>query len=347
MKRIFFVGIFGLLVCCKTVDGRDSASKSPPAGRRAVDKKTPKKCLKIVDGVPALDAPAVYLLVLTDVASGNVTSSCTGTFVSDNTLITAGHCVPAAGEKYVLLATNGLELSKDGKAPAGAITPLKAFFDPSLSVNGRGGRDLGPNQSPEVDLAVLIFPDNTAKYWLPLANTTIPAGTEVKLVGYGSSHAIYPEKDKSTSVKKMMGFNKIAPTASIKGNLPTNGLLFTFAWGEPGEAAKHGEKTASGAPGDSGGPLIANGVIVGTVSRGITSKEVTSLEQQIGTNTLDIFVDVTNAVAKSLLAKAKAAGARINYANPATHVETKPEGDPVNAAERDTEVNVKESGECS
>ncbi|MBM4253478.1 MAG: S1 family peptidase [Deltaproteobacteria bacterium] len=343
MKRLLLFGIFGLLVCCKSVERSNTSPKTPEAGRRAADKKPAKKCLKIVDGVPALDAPAVYLLVLIDPASRNVRLSCSGTFVSDNTLITAGHCVPAAGEKYVLLATNGLELSKDGKAPAGAITPLKAFFDPSLSLDGRGGRDLAPNQSPEIDLAVLIFPDNTAKYWLPLATTSVPAGTEVKLVGYGSSHAIYPDKDNSTSVKKMMGYNKIAPLGPIEGNLPTKGLLFTFAWGEPGEAAKHGEKTVSGAPGDSGGPLIANGVIVGTVSRGITSKEVPSLEQQIGTNTLGIFVDVTNAVAKNLLAKAKAAGARINYADPATHSETKPEGYP----EHETEVDPKQSGECS
>ncbi len=100
MKRMFLVGILGLLVCCKSVERRNPPAKSSEAGRRASDKKTAKKCLKIVDGVPALDAPAVYLLVLIDAASGNVRSSCTGTFVSDNTLITAGHCVPAAGEKY-------------------------------------------------------------------------------------------------------------------------------------------------------------------------------------------------------------------------------------------------------
>ncbi len=316
MVRLAFILILGLFISCKKTEGGDAASKPRGTTRSGSSKNKPQTCLKVVDGVEALDDPAVHLLVLTDAKSGDVVSSCTGTFVSDNTLITAGHCIPAAGEKYVMLATNGFELTKARKPPQGAVAPLKAFFDPSLAANSRGGRDLAPNQSPEIDVAILIFPDKTARDWLPLANTTVATGTEVKLVGYGSSHAIYPEKDSSTSVKKMMGYNKIAPIEPIKGNLPTDGLLFTFAWGEPGEAAKHGEETVSGAPGDSGGPIIANGVIVGTVSRGVTIKEVPTLEKQIGTNTLDIFVDVTNPIAKSLLAKAKAAGARINYADP-------------------------------
>ncbi len=331
MQRLYLVCVLSTLLACKQKDIAQSYSSSTRRTSNSSNyEKKPKKCFKVVDGAPAVDDPAVHVLLLIDPSSSTVVSSCTGTFVSDNTLITAGHCVPAAGEKYVLLATNGLELEKTGKPPAKAVAPLKAFFDPSLESNSRGGRDVGPSQSPEIDLAILVFADHTSSDWLPLANTAVTVGTEVKLVGYGSSHAIDPEKDQSSSVKKLMGYNKIAPLDAIKGNMPTEGLLFTFAWGEPGEAAKHGEKTVSGAPGDSGGPLIANGVIVGTVSRGVTSKDVPSLEQQIGTNTLNVFVDVTNRVAKNLLAQAAAAGARINYADPSRQVkppENKPSPD--------------------
>ncbi len=296
------------------------SSSSTPAPKNTADatQSTPRgKCLNIVGGTPDTGYNAVHVLLLVDPTTGNVSSSCVGTFISDNTMITAGHCIPAAGEKYLLATTNAGQLQKTAKPAAGAIAAKQIFVDSRLTTNSGGGRDVPHDQSLAMDVAVVLFPDNTSKEWLPLASANVPAGTPVRLVGYGVDNALYPQKDAMPSVLiKRTGTNQIAPTDLLKANMNVEGQYFTFAWGQPGEAAAHGVSTVSGAPGDSGGPLLAGSTVIGVVSRGLTSVDTPDLEKNIGTNTLDIFVDVSNSIAQSLLQKAKAAGAHITLAPP-------------------------------
>ena len=314
---LFMAGCSVFSSCKLGVTGRRTLVRDSTTSAASDPAPVAKNCLHIVGGQETNQYPAVYLLLMIDPASGNVMSSCSGTFVSDNTLVTAAHCIPGPGVQYLLLATNGAQLPKIQKPPAGTVQAKQAFIDPAIPPAIQGGREFGPSQTPAIDFAVVIFPDNTASTWMPLATNVLPQATPVRLVGYGAINAIKPETDTANVVTKRTGLNSLAPLDVIRTQLDVEGQYFTFAWGEPDEVAAHGGNTVSGAPGDSGGPLLVNNVIIGVVSRGLTPNEVPDIQKTIGTNTLDVFVNVTNPTVKSLLEKAGAAGARINYASAA------------------------------
>src|SRR5688500_8131368 len=84
------IGIVGLVAGC-------SSSEQPTIEpqTRAQNSKTTKtgtskdNCLNLINGTATSDFPSVVLLAR--VEGGNVRSSCTGTFVSPTTIITAAH----------------------------------------------------------------------------------------------------------------------------------------------------------------------------------------------------------------------------------------------------------------
>ena len=88
---------------------------------------------------------------------------CTATFLSDNTLITAAHCVRNGGTVRIARRLNA--------------TSLKVVHHPSY-----GGR-LGIN-----DVAIAIFPKGTSQHTAPLFNGSIRTGDDVFAVGYGCTN---------------------------------------------------------------------------------------------------------------------------------------------------------------
>lgn len=102
--------------------------------------------VNIINGkdITESDYPAVQQII--DADSGE----CTGTFVSDNTMLYAAHC---------------------GRKPAlpnnGKIEPIKSFV-------------FGD------DMAVARFPEGTSKHWVPILNRAPIKGEIIRLVGYGS-----------------------------------------------------------------------------------------------------------------------------------------------------------------
>lgn len=173
--------------------------------------------LKIVNGleVPEETHPAVFWL-------GN----CTGTFVSDNTLLTAAHCIGSSNTVRIRRRINA--------------TSLKVKVHPKTQVTGRLGA---------YDIAVVVFPDNTAPAVVSVKTSPVKPGDEALFVGYGRNSS------SGGSGVKRVGRNKVR---SIDGGKT---IVSSRSTSNPNSG-----EDVSVAPGDSGGPLFINGAIAGITS---------------------------------------------------------------------------------
>jgi hypothetical protein len=172
--------------------------------------------LKLMNGkvIAEEEFPAVFWL-------GN----CTGTFVSDNTLLTAAHCIGSSQTVRINRRINA--------------TSTKVLIHPETRRTGRIGA---------YDIAVAIFPDNTAPATVPVYPQNPASGQEAVFVGYGQSN------NGAGAGTKRMGRNKIRDVSGdvIRSRRSTSN-------------AGSGEDV-SVAPGDSGGPLFIDGHIAGITS---------------------------------------------------------------------------------
>lgn len=182
--------------------------------------------------------------------SGNTRQLCTATFVSDNTLITAAHCL------YGVNRQTGESRSAILVREMGERRALRVFANPVAS-----------GVSPH-DIAVAIFPDGTAESWLPVSTTIPAAGSRVDMVGYGSRRVW-----NGTDHERSAGSNTVDGT--------WNGLIATSR-----NDTANDDVAAS--PGDSGGPMIFEGALVGVSSGGSGGRE--SYHAPIGTPENEIFL---------------------------------------------------------
>lgn len=184
-------------------------------------------------------APAVHWL-------GN----CTGTAVSHNTLLYAGHCTGGG----IPQGTTGLIQGKVciNKNLANPDNPSVGACSTSLFVHpGYASEDF------RFDVAIGVFPDNTFKNYFPV-QTQMPArGDKVILVGYSSQNL--PD---SSNGSKRWGFNTFSRADSDQALISEYG----------GSAAR-----VAVSPGDSGGPLFYDCKVVGVASRMATSGSKISL----------------------------------------------------------------------
>ncbi len=302
-----------LLPACKNA-ATTERSKRPPAGAsgETVDKKTSadedESCFEIVDGETTGAYPSTYLVAALNATTGVPITSCTGTFIGDNVMITAAHCMPTGKPGDFVVLANGRQINKDNATLKGAVHALK-FFVPDTVRPGTEGTMSNDNLPFSDDIAIVLFPDKTAKAVSPLATKSSPPGTTVTLVGYGAGDTTRQEAALPYTLKKF-GTNVLKP---VNKNFPWEGVYQTHAWAHAGEAAQHGEATSSAAPGDSGGPLFRGTTLIGTVKFGFTDEIVPNIQTMIGKNAVNFWVDVTNPSVKKVLAKAEAAGARITY----------------------------------
>lgn len=152
---------------------------------------------------------------------------CTATAVSDNTLITAGHCVEP-GQKVCIRSgtlSNGL-CTTDVLVPNGWLR--KQF---------------------EEDIAVAIFPNGSFKHFFEIQQQPVQRGDNVVMVGYSEYSIGRNDADKGS---KRWGRNQIG------GFEPGKVIITSYGFSVDKVAVN---------PGDSGGPMFQGCKLVGIASR--------------------------------------------------------------------------------
>ncbi|MDQ3235725.1 MAG: S1 family peptidase, partial [Pseudobdellovibrionaceae bacterium] len=197
----------------------------------------------------------------------NSNSSCTGTFVSNNKMITAAHCIKGAVSYY----------GPDSDVQSISVATHPRWVD-------EGGDKISSQYVP-YDLAVVTFPSGTARSWATLARNPRPED-RVSLVGFGSN-AWKADGTTEGGGTLRIGFNTILSTP--------DGYIFLKGQSLPTD---NSGSNAAGARGDSGGPLFldkppyaAQTALVGIASAALRLNDATE----------NRYVDLTSASSMDFL----------------------------------------------
>lgn len=186
---------------------------------------------KVINGK---DASAEYPAVVTySVTLQSGQGDCTGTFVSDTVMITAGHCVADAAS------------ASDLFIPATAIRAVDFRIQPSFA-----SKDFG-NSMP-YDMAVIKFPPGTAPATMNLAKSAPKIGDPLTIVGFGQTDL---QQNGAGAGTKRSGNNTVR-------RLEAGLIMFSGTFASTNQEGKDGASSY----GDSGGPLLINGELTGTCS---------------------------------------------------------------------------------
>jgi len=280
-----------VLLCAPTIGGcvqtqiAASSATPTPAGTHSTNAGSGSclASLAIVDGATTNQFPSVALLV--GMKQGQPLGTCSGTFIASNAFLTASHCVdPQTFDSFVvsMISTwntaNGIP---PGVQPASVIAPERFPGDESPFTKPRN-----------LDIAVMIFAQDVAPSVTPVTSMPTAAGATATLVGFGQSST---QADAGNPVlAKRYGSNVTGPETASD--------VIRF-WGpDTDNGANVATNQAGAAPGDSGGPLLVNGVVVGVVS---------GPDDQRSGQVLDAYADVGGTFGQHVLALARAAGAKI------------------------------------
>jgi hypothetical protein len=190
-------------------------------------------CFALVNG--QLDVNGDYSSV---VVLKNGRALCTGTFVSDNTLLTAAHCVTPSAPG------GGLRAVINGRT----IPALQAILSPIPE---------GRERAPKDDVAVIIFEDGTSDTWFDLSRFPPKVGQRITVVGFGQTDFV---GDNRSDEKRRYGENTIS-------DLPDGGATIKYELTVNDDGSAIGSDVMTGR-GDSGGPLFLGNGLLGIVSRG-------------------------------------------------------------------------------
>lgn len=199
---------------------------------------------KIFNGESCPEAVGpVVMLVVAD-AAGRAQASCTGTFITKQHILTAGHCNPAGmGTMYAITSK-----SFDPKKVSGVkVTGFKVH--PVFASSKRLGA---------YDVAVASLERATTASTMPiLASEKVKVGQGAYLFGFGL------EENQQLSIKN--GKSALAPESARVTVADVNETTILF-----------GDKQRGACPGDSGGPAVvasSRGVsaVVGVTSGGFSS----------------------------------------------------------------------------
>ncbi|HVO31313.1 MAG TPA: trypsin-like serine protease [bacterium] len=200
----------------------------------------------IIGGTVDDGDPAVVLVYGNDPTAGGFL--CTGSVIAPRVVLTAGHCtngnvpLPCAGaacgvgDPKIYTVLGG---TNPGSAPDWSRAVAEVRVHPDIQLNDDGSHDVG----------VLILAEDAPVTPLPWqsapGDAAYAVGTPFTAVGYGMD-----SMDPNTA---NVG-TKRSVALSIRGENPSR---FFF-----------GDDTSNIYEGDSGGPAIANGVVIGTHSYG-------------------------------------------------------------------------------
>jgi hypothetical protein len=201
--------------------------------------------VKVSNGIeiPETEYPSVVLLY--DKDAGSI---CTGTFVTENAVLTAAHCtmggdVNDSGDVDLTLNIIEIEAQDERKAKLVAES-VRVVRNPEWDRNGRNVN--------RYDLGLVFFESGVARDVSEIAEVPAQEGDDFTIVGYGLNG-----NDKETAGIKRMGNNTVS---SISGGF----IRFT---GQSGPTDGEGTDSAAGS-GDSGGPLFIDTQVAGVTSGG-------------------------------------------------------------------------------
>ena len=225
----------------ETGQGQSTSASSPAT------KASANACFGVVNGVLTNAHPAIVLLTV----PGGV---CTGTFIRHNAVLTASHCVDASPNGGVsFLPGAKYSYSQLSRALASEATEaIRAYHSGPLANDGT------TIASGATDLAVLIFPKNTAPASLPLRRKLPVSGEKLTLVGFGLSKLTsYGESDGTNTIQKRQGLNEAIIYPGQEG-------LFFRGYADTQQGCSGEDALA--ASGDSGGPVIIEDEVAGVMS---------------------------------------------------------------------------------
>ncbi len=235
---------------------------------------------------------------------------CSGSALSENTFLTAFHCLPTnktpSSIYYVDEAELNLEwtieqqdelLTEDRRA-------LQIIIDeqPDVKFNDNGDAVIN-TEAVHQDLAAIIFPDDTFHSFLPIGDRNPVSCEFVELVGYGDI-TIPATSENLVSVRRA-GTNRL-PLVPKNLSLPFGTILIS-GWKEENGS----QNLTIASSGDSGGPLLVNGAITGILSIGGLINELSSdgqLNSFLSGNALNFYASLQTPNAARLLEKTVQAG---------------------------------------
>lgn len=199
---------------------------------------------------------------------------CTATFISHNTLLTAAHCVEEDATIKIAQAAKNV-----------GVTSLKVIRNNKVKRNGLF--------FVQNDMALVIFPDNTAPAIIPIAKVKAKANDTIVIVGYGNN-----DHGRSAGAgKKRWGWNKIKQVNS-DGTIDFVGTVRGSGTGEQAVQSQ----------GDSGGPMITKNGIIGVASVADSNRNAEIRGSYNGT-----YGEVQGSEAKDFLQKGQSLGALIPW----------------------------------
>ncbi|MBM4252295.1 MAG: trypsin-like serine protease [Deltaproteobacteria bacterium] len=266
-----------------------------------------KNCLGIVGGAPTVEFPNVGLI-------GNVDGFCTATILSDNTMLTASHCLEdtPTGDVVYFPGSNYDQVSLQNDVDR-TIPPLKAIIGSRALTN----KNVAPYTDGDLseagkDIAILIFPAGTFTTVTKIVQAPLTPNQEVSLVGFGETNAPLSQNNtpKEISLIKRYGKNRIASTPAEYRQQFGSDLYLVL--GDGSSDGKTQTNTATAGHGDSGGPLIVgNTVAAVATSGGNLPPEVRPYFKNA--EAVSTFASLGSAFARRFLSEAIAAGAKISF----------------------------------
>lgn len=217
--------------------------------------------LSLINGIDTSEHPEI------GITTGDFSIFCSGTFVSDTTMITAAHCVPDSADFAIYYVPGATPTWNDGNVPKVRATKVIHL---GYSANHYFSNDPGIDQLQLKinDIAVLVFPPNTAPASVRVADVRPEVGSRVMLLGYGGQE--FGDVDPTTyPPRRAYGYNKIVAANYDPDWFPQEQLYIGEVNAQQSTDA-NGEATLI-QKGDSGGALIYDGKLVGVTSRNIIS----------------------------------------------------------------------------
>jgi Trypsin len=252
----------------------------PSCVRRVGHSSVPDSDVLITGGKETSSFPAVVQL---KTPAG---TTCTGTFISDQILLTAAHCFK----------------DQSDKATIGAVSSLKIRIHPKYT---HSQNNKLPITESAFDIALVQFPPKTGKSSLALTKASAKSGDKVVLVGYGSTKSdsldISSTKRTGSSQVKDNVRGVLIIAGSSGSTSPVAKVSTPSIVPKADEKASSDVANSSVGPGDSGGPLLSAD---GKEILGVTS----SVAASEGPVSFAMFADVGSTSSQDFFKKAAVDG---------------------------------------